>query len=257
MDETESLTRVYESHAPDEAKSPPITLTSYDGDPAPNPFRPVCSRRRSSSPASPTKRTKVDQQPQLRNSRAGSGSSAAGQEPFKSPEYRGPQDRSGQTTPRSSFDRTARYRPPLQRPYSSPYLQLSAPLPGYTDQAAWPLGAVEEAKLVRYYVVHIANWFDVCDQRRHFATVLPQRAAFCPPLMCAIFTVAAHHLSLRNALDPYIAHRYHEKCLEYLKHVIYDETAVVDENLFAAIIVLRFLEEVDGIPMTDLLAMHY
>src|SRR5947209_1669808 len=42
--------------------------------------------------------------------------------------------------------------------------------------------------------------FDLCDPERHFALVVPQRARSCPPLLNAIFTASARHLS---RLDKY------------------------------------------------------
>ena len=124
---------------------------------------------------------------------------------------------------------------------------IGSPSSSYTSRPAWPLSSVGEAQLLRYYVTHIAPWFDVCDRFQHFSAVIPQRAAFCPPLLQAIFTVAARHLSLsRPGYDPYAADRYHEICLAYLRRVINDPAMVMDENLFAATVVLRFLEEIDS-----------
>src|ERR1700733_11257546 len=41
----------------------------------------------------------------------------------------------------------------------------------------------------------IPTKFDLCDPERHFALVVPQRARSCPPLLNAIFTASARHLS--------------------------------------------------------------
>ena len=55
-----------------------------------------------------------------------------------------------------------------------------------------------------------------------------------------------HDVFSQQEYDPYAADRYHKKCLAYLRRVIYDPATIMDENLFAATVVLRFLEEIDG-----------
>ena len=111
---------------------------------------------------------------------------------------------------------------------------------------------------------HITNHlkFDLCDPERHFALVLPQRARSCPPLLNAIFTASARHLS---RLDRYktphgvmyngkllpdlkidTAIHYHNECIRHLILLSNDPDQVHDENLLAAAIILRFYEEVDG-----------
>ncbi|MCJ1251126.1 hypothetical protein MMC30_008357 [Trapelia coarctata] len=117
--------------------------------------------------------------------------------------------------------------------------------PTYVDNAIWPLASIEEARLMRYFVDHLALWFDLCDPFRHFAFVIPQRAATCPPLLYAIFAVSARHLNRISTYDPYAADVYHQKCLNHLKNMMYDEGAIMDENLLAATVILRWLEEVD------------
>lgn len=241
IDETQSLARIYEEDGPDDQaldrlgrleESPTRTANTDD------------AGYWSASGRSPSKRTKLiyESNERLEPPEA--------QTPHISPLSAKHDDppRANQSVRRefkeySTQDQRASEQ---QQPYMTPYLRSTAPLPAYTHNPAWPLAAPEEGRLMRYYVCNIANWFDVCDSKRHFATVLPQRAAYSPPLLCAIFTVAAKYLSLTSSFDPIVAHRYHAKCLEHLNHVISDQTSVADENLFAAIVVLRFLEEVDG-----------
>ncbi|MCJ1391071.1 hypothetical protein MMC18_003932 [Xylographa bjoerkii] len=117
--------------------------------------------------------------------------------------------------------------------------------PTYIETAIWPLSSIEEAKLMRYFVDHLAVWFDLCDPLRHFALVVPQRAAICPPLLYAVFAVSARHLSRVGTYDPYAADRYYEKCLNHLTKMMDDEAASMDENLLAATVVLRWLEEIE------------
>jgi hypothetical protein len=104
--------------------------------------------------------------------------------------------------------------------------------------------------------------FDLCDPERHFALVVPQRARSCPPLLNAIFTASARHLS---RLDKYktaqgvrylgkplpdlnveTAIHYHDRAIAHLIQLCNNPDQVHDENLLAAATILRFYEEVDG-----------
>jgi len=61
-----------------------------------------------------------------------------------------------------------------------------------------------------------------------------------------MFVVSARHLNRISTYDPYVADLYRQKCLNHLKNMMYDEGAITDENLLAATVILRWLEEVDG-----------
>jgi hypothetical protein len=104
--------------------------------------------------------------------------------------------------------------------------------------------------------------FDLCDPDRHFACVVPQRANHCPALLYAIYTASARHLCrlskfrkeneveyhgkrLSN-LRSETAVEYHSRCIEQLVSISCNREALLDEDLFAASVILRFYEEVDG-----------
>lgn len=116
----------------------------------------------------------------------------------------------------------------------------------YLETPIWPLREREEAMLMRYFVENLSPCFDLCDPDRHFALVVPHRAAVCPVLLNAIFACSAKHLSRVSGFDPYISDRYHQECLKHLIPMLNDSAAVMDENLLAATVILRFLEEVQG-----------
>ena len=104
--------------------------------------------------------------------------------------------------------------------------------------------------------------FDLCDPERHFALVVPQRARSCPPLLNAIFTASARHLSrldkyktaegvkylgkLLPDLNVETAIHYHDRAIAHLIQLCNNPNQVHDENLLAAATILRFYEEVDG-----------
>ena len=117
--------------------------------------------------------------------------------------------------------------------------------PGH-ELPLWPFENATEAKLIRYYMQHVARRFDICDPQRHFQLVVPCRAAVCPPLMNAAFALSARQLSQITDLDEYIADKYYQKCLNSLVPLFDDPKALMDENLFAATVILRTLEEIEG-----------
>lgn len=112
-------------------------------------------------------------------------------------------------------------------------------------QPRWPLHDSQEASLFRYFIRELAPLFDLCDNLRHFAKVVPKRAAFCPPLLNAILAAAAKRLSRIGDLDTVTGDKYYEECLKTLIPSLSSESAVKDENLLAATVILRFMEETD------------
>ena len=129
----------------------------------------------------------------------------------------------------------------------------------------WPnrFTTTQCACLMRYFVDELAPGLDVFDPIRHCTTFVPQRARRCPPLLNAIFTLAAHQLfsipkykttdgvvryqgiSL-HALKASTAINYHNASLAYLIPLSADTSHVTDENLLMAAVVLRFHEELDA-----------
>ncbi|KAK1522496.1 uncharacterized protein CCOS01_10208 [Colletotrichum costaricense] len=127
-----------------------------------------------------------------------------------------------------------------------PVQSMLPPLEGiYTDRPIWPIQGRKEATLFRHYVDKLGFWLDACDPSRHFEVEVPQRAGSCPILLNAIFALASRHLSLTSAYDSLASNRYHEQCLNYLIPLLDHAGTVSDENLFAATIILRVLEEID------------
>ncbi|TGJ78606.1 hypothetical protein E0Z10_g10159 [Xylaria hypoxylon] len=116
----------------------------------------------------------------------------------------------------------------------------------FYDTAALPLKDRTEAVLFRHYIQKIAVCLDCCDPLKHFELVVPERASTCHTLLNAILAVAARHLSHTTDFDPLASNRYHDECLKYLIPMMNHYSAVADDNLFAATIILRMLEEMDG-----------
>ncbi|POR31152.1 Uncharacterized protein TPAR_08639 [Tolypocladium paradoxum] len=115
----------------------------------------------------------------------------------------------------------------------------------YLETPQWPIRDAQEAMLFRYFVQELAQLFDLCDNERHFARVVPRRAVFCPPLMNAMLAASAKRLSRVSDFDRTVVDQYHQKCLDVLIPALSNSAAVMDENLLPAIVILRFMEELD------------
>ncbi|MBT0646971.1 hypothetical protein KJJ93_28700, partial [Escherichia coli] len=53
-------------------------------------------------------------------------------------------------------------------------------------------------------------------------------------------------LSMGERFDPYAADRYQQECLNQLSAIILDSSTLSNDDLLAATILLRTLEEMDG-----------
>jgi len=75
---------------------------------------------------------------------------------------------------------------------------------------------------------------------------LPRRAIESPTLLNAIFAVSSRHLSVIGQFDEYASDRYHQDCLKHLRNIPINDPALMKDDLLAATILLRTLEELDG-----------
>ncbi|KAF4972291.1 hypothetical protein FSARC_1127 [Fusarium sarcochroum] len=120
----------------------------------------------------------------------------------------------------------------------------------YLDAPRWPLEDPQEAMLFYNFIHVLAPLFDLCDSERHFATIVPRRAVICPPLMNAVLAASAKRLSRVDGFDGLVGDRYHQNCLDALIPALSSSAAVMDENLLTAIVILRYMEELD-VPLTS------
>ncbi|KAK5628751.1 hypothetical protein RRF57_004466 [Xylaria bambusicola] len=116
----------------------------------------------------------------------------------------------------------------------------------FHDTPALPLKDPTDAVLFRHYIQKIAISLDCCDPLKHFELIVPERASTCHTLLNAILAIAARHLSHTTDFDPLASNRYHDECLRHLIPMMNHSSAIADENLFAATVILRMLEEMDG-----------
>ncbi|KAL2689969.1 hypothetical protein Neosp_004034 [[Neocosmospora] mangrovei] len=120
----------------------------------------------------------------------------------------------------------------------------------YLNSPRWPLEDPQEAMLFQNFIHVLAPLFDLCDNERHFATIVPRRAVTCPPLMNAVLAASAKRLSRIAGFDGLVGDRYHQNCLDALIPALSSSAAVMDENLLTAIVILRYMEEMD-VPITS------
>lgn len=58
--------------------------------------------------------------------------------------------------------------------------------------------------------------------------------------------MSARHLSRTANFDPYVSDHYYQACLETMIPALNDHGVTMDDDLLAATVILRLLEEYDG-----------
>ncbi|CAI7641858.1 unnamed protein product [Penicillium viridicatum] len=117
--------------------------------------------------------------------------------------------------------------------------------PERSNQRPWPLRDPEEARLLQHFVDNVARFFDCTDRLQHFAIHIPYRARHCETLFNAILAMSARHLNRTTAFDPFVSDRYYQACLGKLIPALNDHGVTMDDDLLAATVILRLLEEFD------------
>ncbi|KAJ5718857.1 transcriptional regulator family: Fungal Specific TF [Penicillium malachiteum] len=87
--------------------------------------------------------------------------------------------------------------------------------------------------------------FDCTDRQQHFAVHIPYRARYCDTLFNAIMALSARHLSHTAQFDTFLSDHYYQACLETLIPSLNDHEVTMDDDLLAATVILRLLEEFD------------
>ncbi|KAK4892090.1 hypothetical protein LTR27_009440 [Elasticomyces elasticus] len=113
--------------------------------------------------------------------------------------------------------------------------------------SAYPVRDEQVALLIRHFIRVVSQFFDFCDEQRHFARTVPERARSDVTLANAMMACAARHLSLTEGLDRTVADAYYQKCLEAFIPAI--ATRVDNETMLAVTVILRFMEELE-VPIT-------
>lgn len=132
----------------------------------------------------------------------------------------------------------------------SPESNVSDRLPPGLQGAApyhhLPTLAEHEASLMRHFITKLAPIIDICDPKRTFGRAVPRLAMSSPILLNAIFAASSKHLmrTLRPTNPP--AEHYIQDCLDHLIPMLNDAEVSVEDHLLVAVVILRFVEEMDS-----------
>ncbi|RFU30443.1 hypothetical protein B7463_g5911, partial [Scytalidium lignicola] len=102
-----------------------------------------------------------------------------------------------------------------------------------------------EAVLMRNFIEKMALWADISDMQRHFETEVPRRALYQPVLRFAIFAFSSRHINRSTNDDSTESLQYHNKCLQLLIPKLSELNEEINEDILAAIAILRQYEEMD------------
>jgi hypothetical protein len=86
---------------------------------------------------------------------------------------------------------------------------------------------------------------DACDPLHHFATIVPKRALDVPLLLYAVLAFSAQVLNEKSELDNAEASTFYSQSLSLLIPILSDPSQTYDENVLAAVVLLRMYEERD------------
>lgn len=121
--------------------------------------------------------------------------------------------------------------------YSSGNSQHFVPLPTANPV---PLSR-HEAVFVHHYAEHLGRWLDCTNASRQFTLRIPVLVKHCPILLRAVLAFAAKHRQDTNT-----AEKAYQSCIALLIGRLNLNSAMHDESLLCAIVILRFYEQLNG-----------
>ncbi|KAF2714095.1 hypothetical protein K504DRAFT_518292 [Pleomassaria siparia CBS 279.74] len=98
-----------------------------------------------------------------------------------------------------------------------------------------------EGTLVHHYVEYLGRWLDCTDASRQFTLRIPTLVKHCPILLGAVIAFAARH-----SQDTLFADMAYQRCINLLIQRLNLNSAMHDESLLCAIVILRFYEQLNG-----------
>ena len=103
----------------------------------------------------------------------------------------------------------------------------------------------EEARLLRYFVTDLADWFDAADVHKHFASTIPELAFNCPALYYSILALSSKHLSIQGNLDVSVSLKYQDACYKALLPDLQERA--FEAPYLAAVLMLRLALHMKGL----------
>lgn len=99
----------------------------------------------------------------------------------------------------------------------------------------------EEASMVHHYSEYLGRWLDCTDATRQFTLGIPLKVKSCHVLLNAVQSFAACHRG-----DVAAAGITYQQCIALLIERLNEDSASHDETLLCAIVILRFVEQLNG-----------
>lgn len=113
-----------------------------------------------------------------------------------------------------------------------------------------PVKSIEEVRLIRHFIDHVAQHFDICDNQRHFATTIPPRVSSSILLRSAILATAFRHINCTESYDKSTANTYRQNCTNMLLNDLHSDDSDHDADLLATAVLMRHLVLMD-IPLSS------
>ncbi|TDZ58213.1 hypothetical protein CTRI78_v005575 [Colletotrichum trifolii] len=104
----------------------------------------------------------------------------------------------------------------------------------------------ERSRLFMHYIQDLSKWVDVCDAKRHFGTEVPKRACHSPLLAYSIIALASRSICSISGAEDSKPSTYYSHALQILIPILDGSIEALNEEVLAAIVILRQYEE-----MTD------
>ncbi|KAJ0162271.1 hypothetical protein CTA2_4825 [Colletotrichum tanaceti] len=104
----------------------------------------------------------------------------------------------------------------------------------------------DKARLFMHYVHDLSMWVDICDAKRHFGTEVPKRACRSPLLAYSIIALASRSLCCIRGADDSEPSTYYSHALQILIPMLDSSLEAQNEEVLAAIVILRQYEEMNG-----------
>lgn len=84
---------------------------------------------------------------------------------------------------------------------------------------------------------------DTCDNLQHFGKEVPRRVPYYPIIANAIYALSSRHICLLTNTEDNESPHYAARCVQLLIKSMDDPFAHWDENLLAAVVIMRLHEE--------------
>ncbi|KAI5253972.1 hypothetical protein E4T42_02538 [Aureobasidium subglaciale] len=148
-------------------------------------------------------------------------------------------------------DRNAALSPYNFRSFGSPRDPATGRISTVSPEAAYslpttPTLSAHESRLMQHFMEHLAPSIDVCSQDQVFGRLVPRMAFLSPILLTSIFAVASKHISKTIEMTDPSPETYFQETLDHLIPVLNEPDALIEDYILAAVVILRFMEEMDS-----------